>query len=61
MMRFAVGQVYASVDGNNHAIVVQIRSDGREGLLRVNGGREEWFLSAEFLLPGKWRLVGPSS
>jgi hypothetical protein len=44
LMRFAFGQAYESVDGKNHAVVTQIRSDGREGLLRINGGREEWFL-----------------
>jgi hypothetical protein len=35
MRRFAVGQVYESVDGKNRAVVTQIRNDGRAGLLRT--------------------------
>jgi hypothetical protein len=46
-MRFAVGQAYESVDGKNQAVVTQIRDDGRAGLLRINGGREEWFIKRE--------------
>ncbi len=55
-MRFTVGDVYESDDGHK-AIVTKIRDDGRAGLLRIDGSREEWCLLADLHPAGKWRLV----
>jgi len=58
-MRFELGQVYECVDNGKQAIVVQVRSEGREGLLRfADSSAEEWFISADFHQTGKWRLLG---
>jgi hypothetical protein len=44
------------------AVVTQIRSDSREGLLRfTDTGSEEWFLWTEFQQSGEWRSVGAPS
>jgi hypothetical protein len=48
-MRFNVGQVYERTADGRRAIVVGMRSEGREGLLRfVDTSAEEWFLWADF-------------
>jgi hypothetical protein len=56
-MRFQVGQVYeCNIDGQL-AVVSQVRSDEREGLLRfTDTSNEEWFLWAELHQAGKWHL-----
>jgi hypothetical protein len=44
-MGFKIGQVYIHNADHRMAVVTQIRSDGREGLLRFQKtGKEEWFL-----------------
>jgi hypothetical protein len=58
-MRFEVGQAYESKDGQHQAVVIEIRSEGREGLLRNYGGRAEWFLWAELHQAGQWRSRVP--
>ena len=55
IMPFEVGDVYECTTGQT-AIVIQIRSDGREGLLRVNGKAEEWVLWDELAADGQWQL-----
>jgi hypothetical protein len=60
-MRFKLGQVYECIDNGRRAIVVQARSEGREGLLRfADTGGEERFLWAELHQAGKWHLLGGS-
>jgi hypothetical protein len=55
-MRFNVGEVYERTDGSRTAIVTQIRSEGREGVLRfTDTGSEEWFLCAELHQAAHWR------
>jgi hypothetical protein len=55
-MGFKIGQVYIHNADDRMAVVTQIRSDGREGLLRFQKtGKEEWFLWTEFQQSGKWR------
>jgi hypothetical protein len=50
-MAFEVGQVYEDKNGQT-AIVIDIRSGGREGLLRVDGKHEKWFLYTD----RQWQL-----
>jgi hypothetical protein len=58
-MGFKVGQVYIHVADELMGVVTQIRSDGREGLLRFRDtGHEEWFLWTEFQQSGNWRSFG---
>jgi hypothetical protein len=60
-MCFAVGQAYESTTDGRKAVVTQIRSDGREGLLRIDGdaSREQWFLSTDLNQNGgEWCLIG---
>jgi hypothetical protein len=53
-MPFEAGQAYECTDNGRRAVAVQIRSDGREGLLRfLDSGDQEWFLWSE----GKWKLI----
>jgi hypothetical protein len=57
---FSVGQVYeCTEDGQERqAIVLQTRSEGREGLLRyVDTRGEEWVLWNEFEQADKWHRV----
>jgi len=62
VMGFKVGQVYIEIADDRMAVVTQIRSDGREGLLRfAHTGKEEWFLWTEFQQSGKWRSFGAPS
>jgi hypothetical protein len=51
-MAFEVGQVHESKDGQHRAIVTETRNEGREGLLRIDGAREEWALWDD----GQWQL-----
>jgi len=58
-MRFKVGQVYQCTDDGRRAVVTQVRSDDREGLLRFgDNSAEEWFLWAELRQAGKSHLIG---
>jgi hypothetical protein len=58
-MGFKVGQAYIHLADERMAVVTQIRSDGREGLLRFcDTGNEEWLLWIEFQQSGKWRSFG---
>jgi hypothetical protein len=57
-MPFHFGQVFESNDGRQ-AIVLHIRNDGREALLRYVDTRvEEWRLWDDFQKDGKWRWRG---
>jgi hypothetical protein len=59
-MRFLVGQIYECIDDGRTAVVAEIRSDCREGLLRfTDTGDAEWFLWAQLHQAGKWHLRGP--
>ena len=56
LMRFNVGEVYDRTDGSRTAVVTQILSEGREGLLRfTDTGSEEWFIWTELHQAGQWR------
>jgi hypothetical protein len=57
-MGFSIGQIYQCAEvGSREAIVSEVRSDGREGLLRfTDTGTEEWFVWDELSQAGKWRL-----
>jgi hypothetical protein len=57
-MSFSIGQVYQCAEaGSRGAIVSEVRSDGREGLLRfTDTGIEEWFVWDDFNQAGKWHL-----
>jgi hypothetical protein len=60
-MRFIIGQVYECIDDGRQAVVVDIKSDGRVGLLRFLGpGIDEWFIWHELHQAGKLRLLGPT-
>ncbi|SRR5260370_774731 len=61
--RFEVGAVFQKVaDPKHHAIVAEVKSSGREALVRyigTSGARvlpEEWVLSHEFFASGEWRI-----
>ncbi len=55
---FHFGQVFETEDGRQ-AIVLHIRNDGQEALLRyVDTREEEWLLWADFQKDGKWRWRG---
>jgi hypothetical protein len=58
-MRFAVGQAFERVVDKRQAVVVEIRDDGRAGLLRfLDNGQEQWVLWARFLNSEKWIPIG---
>ena len=58
-MTFKLGQAYIHIADDRMAVVTQIRSDGREGLLRFrDDGTEDWFLWTEFQQGEKWRTFG---
>ena len=58
-MGFKVGQAFIHVADERMAVVTQIRSEGREGLLLfADTGSEEWFLWTEFQQAEKWRHFG---
>jgi len=53
-MRFNDGEVYKCTTDGRTAIVVGVREDGREGLLRfTDAGSEEWFLWFDLHQAGK--------
>jgi hypothetical protein len=56
--RFSVGQGYECHDGRK-AVVVNIRNEGRFGLLRIDGDTEEW-VSHDEEFKANWRLIGPT-
>jgi hypothetical protein len=59
-MPFSVGQVYECTEAGEErqTIVLQTRSEGREGLLRyVDTRGEEWVLWNEFEQADKWHRV----
>ena len=57
-MPFHFGQVFETDDGRQ-AIVLHIRNDGQEGLLRFVDTRvEEWLRFDDFQKDGKWRWKG---
>jgi hypothetical protein len=54
-MPFHFGQVFETDDGRQ-AIVLHIRNDGREGLVRFVDTRiEDWLTWDDFQKDGKWR------
>jgi hypothetical protein len=57
-MPFSVGQIYQCIEkGSREAVVSELKSDGREGLLRFSDtGTEEWFVWDDFDQAGKWHL-----
>ena len=58
-MGFTVGQAYVRISDDRMAVVSEIRSGGREGLLRfADTGQEEWLLWIEFQQKGEWRIIG---
>ena len=58
-MGFKVGQAYIRISDDRMAVVTQIRSGGREGLLRfADTGQEEWLFWIEFQQKGEWRIIG---
>jgi hypothetical protein len=55
-MKFRLGDIYTFADGPAAAVVIQIHSDGRAGLMRfADTHAEEWLLWAELQQEGKWR------
>jgi hypothetical protein len=57
--QFIVGQMWECTEDGRQAIVAGVRSDGREGLLRlVSSNSEEWHLWHEWQQAGKWHLKG---
>jgi hypothetical protein len=57
-MRFRVDDTYELANGRRTAVVIQIHSEGRAGLLRfTDTNLEEWLLWAELHQEGKWRRV----
>lgn len=51
-MRFFVGQIYQHVDDGREAVVVEVRKEGQEALLRFANAGEDWALYQT----GQWRL-----
>jgi hypothetical protein len=57
-MAFHFGQVFETDDGRQ-AIVLHIRNDGQEGLVRfVDTRAEEWLRWDDFQKDGKWCWKG---
>ncbi len=60
-MPFHFGQVFETKEGRQ-AIVLHIRNDGQEGLLRfVDTRAEEWLSWDDFQKEGKWHSRGGES
>jgi hypothetical protein len=54
-MSFQRGEAYRHTDGKRTAIVIDVRDDGRAGLLRYSDtGEEEWHLWDGFQQAGRW-------
>ena len=53
IMPFEKGRAYTRKDGKLQAVVVETRSGGREGRLRIDGKGHGWALSAD----GEWQLM----
>jgi hypothetical protein len=55
-MRFQVGERYELANGGRTAVVIQVHSDGRAGLLRfADTVLEEWVICTELHQEGRWR------
>jgi hypothetical protein len=55
MMSFAVEQIFESSDGRT-AVVMAVRSSGREGLLLfTDSGHEQWFPWNQLHQSRKWK------
>jgi hypothetical protein len=60
-MRFKIGQVYERSTDGAQAVIIDVRSEGRQGRLRfLHDRREQWFLWAQLHQFGAWRLLGPT-
>ena len=58
-MRFAVGQAFERIVDGRQVVIVEIRDDGRAGLIRfVDNGHEQWALWAQFHNGEQWLPIG---